>query len=119
MTVCALPSRDFVTIPTERPRWVAETAALRPAPPAPMIRTSCSLTSYRSREPFWYPSLCNSTTYPMILRSVITPACSNLMYKSVASSEKRLYHAHCGWRRLSLVTKLYVLRRALPPRRHE
>ena len=23
MTVCALPSRDFVTIPTERPRWVA------------------------------------------------------------------------------------------------
>src|ERR671917_526969 len=58
MTVWALPSRLFVTMPTERPRCTAETAALKPAPPAPIMRTSCSRTSNRSREPFWCPSLC-------------------------------------------------------------
>jgi hypothetical protein len=73
MTVWALPSKLFVTMPTDRPCSAAATAALRPAPPAPMIRTSCSRVSYPSRCPF-FPSLCNSTTYPKIVRSGMTPA---------------------------------------------
>ena len=36
MTVCALPSRLLVTMPTERPRSAAEIAARKPAPPAPI-----------------------------------------------------------------------------------
>ena len=43
MTVCALPSSDLVTTPTETPAADASIAARKPAPPAPMIRTSCSI----------------------------------------------------------------------------
>jgi hypothetical protein len=42
ITVCALPSSDLVTTPTFTPRDAASMAALSPAPPAPMTRTSCS-----------------------------------------------------------------------------
>src|SRR5947209_2848562 len=45
ITVCALPSRDLHTTPTEAPAAEAAIAARRPAPPAPMIRTSCSCVS--------------------------------------------------------------------------
>ena len=42
ITVWALPSNDLQTRPTERPAADASMAARRPAPPAPMTRTSCS-----------------------------------------------------------------------------
>src|ERR1700691_2375212 len=48
ITVCALPSRDFDTMPTLSPRCLASMAARRPAPPAPMISTSYSWCSYCS-----------------------------------------------------------------------
>ncbi len=40
MTVCALPNSDFEMIATRLPRIRASIAARRPAPPAPMTRTS-------------------------------------------------------------------------------
>src|SRR5687768_6737808 len=46
MTVCALPSRDLQTRPTETPPADASIAARRPAPPAPMTITSCSWVWY-------------------------------------------------------------------------
>ena len=42
MTVCALPSSDLQTRPTDAPAADASIAARRPAPPAPMTITSCS-----------------------------------------------------------------------------
>ena len=42
MTVCALPSSDLQTRPTETPAADASIAARKPAPPAPMTSTSCS-----------------------------------------------------------------------------
>src|SRR5687767_12532370 len=46
MTVCAFPSSDLQTRPTDTPWAAASTAARRPAPPAPMTSTSCSCVSY-------------------------------------------------------------------------
>ena len=40
MTVCALPNSDLQMIATRRPFSRASIAARRPAPPAPMTRTS-------------------------------------------------------------------------------
>ena len=60
MTVCALPSRLLVSTPTERPCSVAAMAARRPAPPAPMMRTSCSLTSCPALPLALCPSLCTT-----------------------------------------------------------
>ena len=40
MTVCALPSSDFVITATLAPSAEAAMAARRPAPPAPMTSTS-------------------------------------------------------------------------------
>ena len=40
ITVCALPRSDLQIRPTETPALAASIAARRPAPPAPMIRTS-------------------------------------------------------------------------------
>src|SRR4249919_1789182 len=40
ITVCALPSKDLQIKPTETPLPAASIAARRPAPPAPMTRTS-------------------------------------------------------------------------------
>src|SRR2546421_12061609 len=48
MTVCALPSSDLHTTPTLAPWASASIAARKPAPPAPMIKTSCSWVSYFS-----------------------------------------------------------------------
>ena len=45
MTVCALPSSDLQTRPTDIPAAAASIAARSPAPPAPMTRTSCSWVS--------------------------------------------------------------------------
>ena len=43
ITVCALPSRDLHTRPTDNPSpEAASMAARKPAPPAPMISTSYS-----------------------------------------------------------------------------
>ena len=42
MTVCALPSRDLQIRATLEPLPLASMAARRPAPPAPMTRTSNS-----------------------------------------------------------------------------
>src|SRR5712664_4967527 len=55
ITVCALPSNDLHTTPTLAPCASASIAARSPAPPAPMIKTSCSWDSYFSittRLPF-------------------------------------------------------------------
>src|SRR4030095_5963899 len=41
-----LPSSDLHTRPTDAPWAAASMAARRPAPPAPMTRTSCSWVSY-------------------------------------------------------------------------
>src|SRR5438105_3720646 len=49
ITVCALPSSDFVTTATEQPASAAAMAARMPAPPAPTTRTSQSIVSYGSR----------------------------------------------------------------------
>src|SRR4051812_38903578 len=46
ITVCALPSSDLHTRPTETPAADASMAARRPAPPAPITRTSCSCVVY-------------------------------------------------------------------------
>src|SRR6185369_13881049 len=46
MTVWALPRSDLQTSPTETPCAAASMAARRPAPPAPITRTSCSCVSY-------------------------------------------------------------------------
>ena len=46
MTVCALPSSDLQTRPTDTPAADASMAARSPAPPAPMTRTSCSCVWY-------------------------------------------------------------------------
>ena len=46
MTVWALPRSDLQTRPTDTPWPAASMAARRPAPPAPMTRTSCSCVSY-------------------------------------------------------------------------
>src|SRR6185369_5599081 len=46
MTVCAFPSRHLQTMPTETPAADASIAARRPAPPEPMINTSCSNVWY-------------------------------------------------------------------------
>src|SRR6267154_5644087 len=48
ITVCAFPSRDLHTTPTLAPCANASIAARNPAPPAPMIKTSCSWVSYFS-----------------------------------------------------------------------
>jgi len=40
ITVWALPNNDLQIIATESPASRAETAARKPAPPAPIIRTS-------------------------------------------------------------------------------
>ena len=45
MTVCALPSNDLQTRPTETPSAAAAIAARSPAPPAPITKTSCSWVS--------------------------------------------------------------------------
>src|SRR4051812_5055646 len=45
MTVCALPRSDFMMTATFTPAADASMAARRPAPPAPMTRTSCSKVS--------------------------------------------------------------------------
>ena len=42
MTVCALPRRDLQTRATLTPAAEASMAARKPAPPAPITRTSCS-----------------------------------------------------------------------------
>ena len=42
ITVCALPSIDLQIMATLTPALLASIAALKPAPPAPMITTSCS-----------------------------------------------------------------------------
>ncbi len=42
MTVWALPSSDLQTKATDAPAAEASMAARRPAPPEPMIKTSCS-----------------------------------------------------------------------------
>src|SRR5829696_2385314 len=70
MTVWALPKSDLLTTPTESPRSLASIAALSPAPPAPIISTSCSLTSCRA-EPFTLPSVSIASTplkEPYLLR---------------------------------------------------
>src|SRR6266849_846953 len=46
MTVCALPRSDLHTRPTDTPCAAASMAARKPAPPAPITRTSCSCVSY-------------------------------------------------------------------------
>src|SRR5437764_14707256 len=46
ITVCALPSSDLHTSPTDTPPADASMAARSPAPPAPMTSTSCSCVSY-------------------------------------------------------------------------
>src|ERR1700752_3216412 len=46
MTVWALPRSDLQTRPTDTPWAAASMAARRPAPPAPITRTSCSCVSY-------------------------------------------------------------------------
>ena len=46
MTVCALPSSDLQTMPTDTPAAEASIAARSPAPPAPMMSTSCSKVWY-------------------------------------------------------------------------
>ena len=43
ITVCALPSSDLQTRPTLTPCAAASIAARKPAPPAPMTSTSCSI----------------------------------------------------------------------------
>src|SRR5262245_50689924 len=43
ITVCALPSSDLQTRPTRAPFADASIAARRPAPPAPITNTSCSI----------------------------------------------------------------------------
>src|SRR5579884_1122404 len=48
ITVCALPSSDFVTTETEHPASAAAIAARMPAPPAPMTSTSVSMGMYGS-----------------------------------------------------------------------
>src|SRR5579871_2161582 len=49
ITVCALPSSDFVTTPVFTPAAEASIAARNPAPPAPTTRTSYSY--------FWYSAI--------------------------------------------------------------
>ena len=56
ITVWALPSSDLHTIPTRTPCPRASIAARRPAPPAPMISTSCSWMSYFEFTVSEYPS---------------------------------------------------------------
>jgi len=56
ITVCALPSSDLQTTPTRAPWASASIAARRPAPPAPMISTSCSCVSYLEVTGVEYPS---------------------------------------------------------------
>src|SRR5205823_4681541 len=46
MTVCALPRSDLQMRPTDTPIALASIAARRPAPPAPMTRTSWEWVSY-------------------------------------------------------------------------
>src|SRR5665213_687729 len=46
ITVCALPSSDLHTSPTFAPCAAASIAARKPAPPAPMTSTSCSIVWY-------------------------------------------------------------------------
>src|SRR5712691_302366 len=46
ITVCALPSSDFVTTPVLAPFADASIAARNPAPPAPTTRTSYSCIGY-------------------------------------------------------------------------
>src|SRR5437870_239484 len=48
ITVCALPSSDLHTSPTDTPSCAASIVARRPAPPAPITSTSCSWVSYFS-----------------------------------------------------------------------
>src|SRR5713101_1008309 len=48
MTVCALPSNDLQTTATSAPIAEASMAARRPAPPAPITRTSWLWTLYGS-----------------------------------------------------------------------
>ena len=63
MTVCALPSSDLQTRPTDAPAADASIAARSPAPPAPMTRTSCS----------WVWQIRFAVGHQMILRSWMTP----------------------------------------------
>src|SRR5205809_5492345 len=46
ITVCALPSSDLHTRPVFAPASAAAIAARRPAPPAPITKTSTSCVSY-------------------------------------------------------------------------
>src|SRR5215216_1211015 len=46
ITVCALPRSDLKTSPTRTPVAEASIAARKPAPPAPITRTSYSKVSY-------------------------------------------------------------------------
>src|SRR5438552_13791138 len=46
ITVCAFPRSDLQISPTETPTVDASMAARKPAPPAPITRTSCSWVSY-------------------------------------------------------------------------
>jgi general secretion pathway protein D len=63
ITVCALPSRLLEMIPVFIPCALHSIAALRPAPPAPMTRTSCSIV--------WIsPTFIG---YPQVFQSWITP----------------------------------------------
>src|SRR6187551_119595 len=50
ITVCALPSRHFETIPTETPAAEASIAARNPAPPVPITKTSCVKVSYSGMQ---------------------------------------------------------------------
>ena len=50
MTVCALPSSDLQTSPTDAPASAASIAARSPAPPAPITRTSWEYSSWLGRR---------------------------------------------------------------------
>src|SRR5262249_26333388 len=91
MTVWALPSSDFVITATFTPAADASTAALSPAPPAPITSTSCSCVAY-------------STIY-RILQSLHTPIEHRRTYKSENATEKRLHQAQFWWRRLRQLTQ--------------
>src|SRR5438093_13601915 len=84
MTVCALPSSDLQTSPTEAPPAEAAIAARRPAPPAPMTSTSCSKV--------WYSAMGGAPPH-RIRQSVHTPIEQRRTYRSAKATEKRLHHA--------------------------
>ena len=79
------------TSPTEMPEADAAMAARSPAPPAPMIRTSCSRVRY---------SGIGRPQSHRILQSVQIPIEHSLTYRSAKGTEKRLAQAHRMWARL-------------------